>query len=382
MKKQQFDTKTVHFGNNRSQSPVSKVQPIYQTTAYTFKDLEDLESYYSGEHDFLYSRINHPNSDDLGAGVAALEGAEDGVATSSGLAAILAAVVAIVKSGEHIVACNDLYGGTRHLFAHELQSFGIEVTFVSFTEEAAIKAAIQPNTKLLYSESITNPLLRVENIEKMVATAKEHKLLTMIDNTFATPYVLQPLRSGVDMIVHSATKYIGGHSDVTAGVVVGAHEHIARVKEKVANLGCQMGPFDAWLACRGLKTLSIRMERQISNAQQLATFLQGHTSVKTVYYPTNVSEKGAGAIVTIELQPLVSIHAFFKHLSWIKIVATLAGVETSVSYPIGTSHRSLPAEVAASLGITKNVVRISVGIEDIEDIKEAFKEALDLASAE
>lgn len=372
-----FDTKAVQITQKFSGKEVPKTKPIYQTSAFLFKDLDDLESFYQGEKDFLYTRISNPNTDELGKAVAILEEAPVGVATSSGMSAILAGILAVVKSGDHIVACEDLYGGTYQLLANELKDYGIEATFVPFQNKEEVVAAIKGNTKLLYSESITNPLLRVEDLEQMLSIAKEYGLKTMIDNTFATSYLLQPYVLGFDLVVHSATKYIGGHSDVTAGVLVGDTDLINKAKAKATNWGLNLGPFDAWLACRGIKTIGVRMERHVKNAEALAHALRTHEAVKKVYYPKFVSEKGNGAIVSIELSDEASIKAFFKNLGWIKIIATLAGVETSVSYPFGTSHRALPASLRDKLNINENVVRISVGIEDSKDIIEGFKQALD-----
>lgn len=372
-----FDTKAVQITQKFSGSEIPKTKPIYQTSAFLYKDLDDLESFYQGEKDYLYTRINNPNTDELGKAVALLEGAPSGVATSSGMSAILAGLLSVVKSGDHVVACDDLYGGTYQLLTNELSDFGVEVTFVPFQDKHAILEAIKNNTKLLFTESMSNPLLRVEDLEQVVSIAKKHQLLTMIDNTFATPYLLQPYSLGVNLVVHSATKYIGGHSDVTAGVLVGDEEIMKRVKAKVVNWGLNLGPFDAWLACRGIKTLSVRMERHVGNAQKLAAALKEHDAVKKVYYPTHLSDKGNGAIVTIELADHADVKRFFKNLDWIKIIATLAGVETSVSYPFGTSHRALPEELREKLLINKNVVRISVGIEDSDDIIKGFSNALD-----
>ncbi|MED4164843.1 aminotransferase class I/II-fold pyridoxal phosphate-dependent enzyme, partial [Halalkalibacterium halodurans] len=193
----------------------------------------------------LYTRYGNPNSDDLGKGVASLEQAEDGVATSAGMSAILVALLALLEKGDHLIAANDLYGGTYQLLAEELPKLGIDVSFVPFQEREVVKRAIRKETKVLYSETVTNPLLRVEDIHQVVELGKEHGLSTVIDNTFATPYFVQPLTCGVDVVVHSATKYIGGHSDVTAGVVVGSAEIIQQVRQKVATLGCNLSPFEA-----------------------------------------------------------------------------------------------------------------------------------------
>ncbi|NSL53142.1 trans-sulfuration enzyme family protein [Calidifontibacillus erzurumensis] len=374
--KHHFDTEAVHLSEGNFVTSSSKINPIYQTTAFTFSDLEDLEGFYQGKSKYLYTRTGNPNTDELAAAVANLEGAPAGVATSSGLSAIFAGILSVVKAGDHIVATNDIYGGTYTLLAHELKDFGIDVTFVSFENREEIIKQIKPNTKLIYTESITNPLLRVENLEQLVEIAKEHNLISMVDNTFATPYLLNPYLKGVDLVVHSATKYIGGHSDVTAGVLVGHEDLIAKARTKVVNLGLNLNPFEAWLGTRGIKTLSVRMERHVKNAQVLANGLKGHPGIRKVYYPEFVSEKGNGAIVTIDITGKCDVSKFFKSLSWVKIVPTLAGVETSVSYPLGTSHRSLTNELREQLGINEGVVRISVGIEDAEDILAVFQDAL------
>ena len=372
-----FDTKAVRFPRKTKADTVSKVQPIYQTSSFVFEDLDDLESFYEGKKDYLYTRVSNPNTDDLGMGVADLEGAPKGVATSSGLSAILAGVLAVVKSGDHIVACEDLYGGTFSLFDGELPDFGIDVTFVDFTNKEEVEKAIRPNTKLLYTESVTNPLLRVEDLSLLAELGEKHELVTMVDNTFATPYLLQPYRSGIDLVVHSATKYIGGHSDVTAGVLVGREDLLAKAKAKVINLGANLSPFEAWLGCRGLKTMSVRMERHVRNAAFLASELRDVEGVRNVYYPEYVAERGNGAMVSIELDGKTDVKTFFKSLEWVKIIPTLAGLDTTVSYPIATSHRSIPEDTRQKLGINKQLVRISVGIENENDIVSAFKNAVE-----
>ncbi|WLR51067.1 aminotransferase class I/II-fold pyridoxal phosphate-dependent enzyme [Bacillus tianshenii] len=371
-----FDTKTVHSGENVDVKSVSKTKPIYQTSVFAFENLDDLEGYFSGEKDYLYSRMGNPNVNDLAASVAKLENAPAGLAAASGMAAILSGLLAVVSNGDHIVAPTDLYGGTYQLLAEELKTFGIEVSFVSFANHENVKSAIQANTKLIYSESVTNPFLRVENIDGLISIAKAYNVKVMIDNTFATPYLSQPYEKGVDLVVHSATKYIGGHSDVTAGVLVGDEELVQKAKQKVSNLGANLSPFEAWLGCRGLKTLSVRMERHVKNAQKLADRLRKNHLVSKVFYPEFVSEKGNGAIVTVDMTEKCNVEAFFENLTWIKIVPSLAGCETSISYPLGTSHRSLPEDLQKELGITKGLIRISVGLEDSADIIEEIEQAL------
>jgi cystathionine beta-lyase/cystathionine gamma-synthase len=372
-----FQTKNVHFSNKKNESIQSKVTPIYQTSAFTFKSLQELEAFYQGEGNYLYARVGNPNTDELGHGVAALEGAEAGVATSSGLSAILVSILAVASAGDHIIANDDLYGGTFQLIAKELKEVGIESSFVSFSDRETIVNEIKSNTKIIYSESVTNPFLRVENLEQIVEVAKEFNLISLIDNTFATPYLCKPHEDGIDLVIHSATKYIGGHSDVTAGVVVGSQELIKKVNQKLGNLGANLSPFESWLACRGLKTMSIRMEKQSNNAAKVAEGLVSISGVNKIFYPSNLSPKGNGAMVTIELdEDQCDVERFINALGWIKLVPTLAGVETTVSYPIATSHRALDAEALRMLGITKGLIRISIGIEDDQDILNALSRAI------
>jgi cystathionine beta-lyase/cystathionine gamma-synthase len=375
-----FDTEVLHSGKKNKRSIISKVTPIYQTSAFVFKDLDELEGYYHGNGQYLYSRVANPNTDELAEAVTRLEGAEDGVAASSGLSAILAGVLAVVKNGDHIVAADDLYGGSFHMLKAELNDLGIETSFVSFSDLSEVGKSIHSNTKLLFTESITNPLLRVEDLQSVVRLARNHNLITLVDNTFATPYHCKPFSLGVDLVVHSATKYFGGHSDVTAGVLVGRKDLLEKAKTKIVNLGANVSPFEAWLTTRGIKTLALRMEKQSSNAQQLAEAFSKNPLIRKTYYPFGMSEKGYGAMVTIELDQNLDVNEFFRSLGWVKIVPTLAGVETTVSHPLTTSHRALPSEACEALGITKELVRISVGIEHVEDIISQFNQALEGAT--
>ncbi|NIK11629.1 trans-sulfuration enzyme family protein [Alkalibacillus almallahensis] len=376
MTKQSFHTQIVHQKINQSEATSSKTTPIYQTSAFTFHDLDHIEQYYEGEVPYLYTRENNPNTAEVGQTIAQLEQAPAGFASSSGISAIMAGILSVVQAGEHIVAAQDLYGGTQQLITKQLSSLGIDYTLVDFSSSEAIEKAIQSNTKLLITESITNPFLRVENLNTLVEIAKNHHLKTMVDNTFATPYLLNPYTWGIDLVVHSATKYIGGHSDVTSGVLVGHNDLIDLANKKVVGLGMNLSPFEAWLTERGAKTLALRMREQSANAQQVAMHLEENDSVKQVFYPENVSNRGNGAIVTIELAHNLDVPTFFKSLGWIKIAPTLAGVETTVSYPSKTSHRALTEEERENLGINDYVVRISIGIEEGDDIVSQLNEAI------
>lgn len=356
-----METKTVHTAKAGERAIHPKVMPLYQTSAFSFSSLEELEGYYEGNGTYLYSRTANPNTDALGETVANLEGAPKGVAASSGMSAILAGILAVVQAGDHVLAAQDVYGGTFHLLKEELVRLGIGVHFADFSNISEIEKNLIdfPEVKLLFSESITNPFLRVEDIEVLVQLKKRYVVKVMIDNTFATPYAVRPFELGADLVAHSATKYLGGHSDVTAGVLAGDKELIALAANRIVNMGMNLSPFEAWLALRGIKTLALRMKAQTANAQAIAEFLKDKAQV---WYP------GKGAIVTFALPESVDVSKFFSSLGWIQIVPTLAGVETTVSYPYGTSHRALSEEEKEKIGVTRQVVRLSAGIEGTEDI--------------
>ncbi|XKE93835.1 PLP-dependent aspartate aminotransferase family protein [Metaplanococcus flavidus] len=363
-----IETKSVHTAQMKERIIQPKVMPVYQTSAFAFSTLEELEGYYEGNGTYLYSRTANPNTDAFGSTVAELEGAPKGVAASSGTSAILAGILSVVKSGDHILAAEDVYGGTFLLLKEELSLMGIQVHFADFADISAIEQILidYPEVKLIFSESITNPFLRVEDMEVLDQLKKHYGLKLMIDNTFATPYTLTPYKDGADLVAHSATKYLGGHSDVTAGVLVGNAELIAIAEKRIVNMGLNLSPFEAWLTIRGIKTLALRMKAQTENAQTIADFLNEKTKV---WYP------GKGAIVSFEVPESIDVPVFFSSLGWIKIVPTLAGVETTVSYPYGTSHRALSDEEKAKVGVTRRIVRLSAGIEGAEDILEQLAAA-------
>lgn len=356
-----INTKSVHTATMGERTIHPKVMPLYQTSAFAFSSLEELEGYYEGNGTYLYSRTANPNTDALGQTVADLEGAPRGVAASSGMSAILAGILAVAAAGDHILAAEDVYGGTFHLLKEELVRLGMTVHFADFTNHSEMEQILidYPEVKLIFSESITNPFLRVEDFAVLEQLKKQYGVKLMIDNTFATPYTIQPYALGIDLVAHSATKYLSGHSDVTAGVLVGDADLIAVAENRIVNLGMNLSPFEAWLTIRGIKTLAVRMKAQTENAAAIAEFLKDKAQV---WYP------GKGAIVTFALPEAMDVSTFFSSLGWIKIVPTLAGVETTVSYPFGTSHRALTEEEKGKIGVTRQVIRLSAGIEGTEDI--------------
>ncbi len=376
-----FETKNVHFQQSNLYEVKSKATPIYQTSVFSFPGLEEVEQYYEGKNGFLYTRNGNPNQTELADAVKVLEGAEKGVSAASGMGAIMAGLLSVLKPGDHILASHEIYGGTYALLHKELSRFQIKLELINLNEIHSLSKHIRDQTKMLFFETITNPLLSVVNMPHWINEAKLYGLVTMIDNTFATPYLVQPTQFGADLVVHSATKYIGGHSDVTAGVLVGRADLIERAKEIVVNYGASLSPFEAWLTARGLKTLSLRMERQCDNAKQVALFLQEHPAIQTTYYPIEsdvhfFQRHKQGAMISFCLQNESKIYDFYRSLSWIHFAPSLAGVETSVSHPVTTSHRALSLEQQQATGITMGLVRLSVGIEAPEDIIAELNQAL------
>lgn len=370
---ERFETKTVHIGHDPLRRVKSKSTPIYQTSVFAFEGLEEVEQYYVGEGEYLYTRNGNPNQAELARAIAVLEGAEAGVSAASGMGAIMAGLLAVLSPGDHVLASHEIYGGTYALLHKELSRFGIELECIQLGQMTNLADHVRPSTRMFFLETITNPLLTVVELPYWIKEAKRLGLTVMVDNTFATPYLVQPISFGADLVVHSGTKYIGGHSDVTSGVLVGSHAKVKRATEIVANYGASLSPFEAWLTSRGLKTLAVRMERQCDNASQIAAFLRDHPAVGQVYYPSPTdtfffSRQKQGAMVSFVLADETKIYDFYRALDWIKLAPSLAGVETSVSHPVTTSHRAFSEEQRRETGITMGLVRLSVGIEAVQDI--------------
>jgi methionine-gamma-lyase len=378
---ERFETKTVHIGHDPLREVRSKATPIYQTSVFVFEGLEEVEQYYVGEGEYLYTRNGNPNQAELARAIAVLEGAEAGVSAASGMGAIMAGLLAVLAPGDHMLASHEIYGGTYALLHKELSRFGIELECIQLGQMTKLADHVRPTTRLFFVETITNPLLTVVDLPYWIKEAQCLGLTVMVDNTFATPYLVQPISFGADLVVHSGTKYIGGHSDVTSGVLVGSQATIKRATEIVSNYGASLSPFEAWLTSRGLKTLAVRMERQCDNASQIAAFLREHPAVGQVYYPSPTdtfffSQQKQGAMVSFVLADETKIYDFYRALDWIKLAPSLAGVETSVSHPVTTSHRAFSEEQRKETGITMGLVRLSVGIEAVQDIQLALDAAL------
>ena len=381
--KQRFATRVIHGGQSPDPLTGAVMPPIYATSTY-------VQSSPGVTKGYDYSRTRNPTRDALQAAVANLEGGTAGFAFASGMATT-STVLELIDSGSHIVAMHDLYGGSYRLFENVRQrSAGLEVSLVDLTNPAALEAAIRPNTRLVWVETPTNPLLKLVDLSAVAAIARKHGLITVCDNTFATPFVQRPLEHGFDIVVHSATKYLNGHSDCVGGVAVvgdnvSLQERLAYLQNAV---GAISGPFDSFLILRGIKTLALRMERHCANALAIAQFLEKHPKVERVYYPGLESHPqralakrqmtgGYGGIVTAVLRGTIDdARRVLERCHLFSLAESLGGVESLIEHPGLMTHASIPAPVRASLGISDTLIRLSVGIEDLHDLTAELRQAL------
>jgi cystathionine beta-lyase len=376
-----FATKVIHAGIEPDKSSGAIMTPIFQTSTY----VQDAPGVHKG---FEYARTHNPTRDVLQNQLAALENGTHGICFASGLAAT-DAVVKLFNSGDHILAGNDLYGGTYRLFTKVYGRFGVQSTFVNVTDLAEVEKAIQPNTKLIWLETPTNPTLQIIDIEAVSAIAKKHNILVCVDNTFASPYLQTPLDLGADIVLHSATKYLGGHSDVIHGAIVVKDAALAEQLYFLQNAsGAVPGPQDCFLVLRGIKTLHLRMDRAGENAQKIAEFLKTHAKVRSVNYPgfedhpghavAKKQMKNFGAMVSFTLKD-DSIESANKVLSGTKLFSlaeSLGGVESLIGHPATMTHASIPLEERQKTGVLNSLIRLSVGIEDADDLIEDLQNAL------
>ncbi|MBR1686071.1 MAG: aminotransferase class I/II-fold pyridoxal phosphate-dependent enzyme [Clostridia bacterium] len=368
-----------------------EVLPVYMTSVFAFDDTQSVDDVYEGVEDgYIYSRMRHPNNDAVAEVLAAADGAEEGLVFSSGMSAILLSILAVIRSGDHVVSSPVLYGGVRDFLENELPRFGVEVSFVDFGDPHVVAQAVRPNTKVLYTETISNPLMAVPDLEAISAIAHAHGAQLFVDNTFASPVVAQPLRYGADLVLYSATKYLGGHSDLVGGAAVGSKDLIGLVRKKLTLYGATLGAAESWLLARSLRTLELRVTRQSETALRVAKALEAHPAVERVYYPGLPSnadhaiaerlfrEGRYGGMLGVELRggEEAAVHAI-DHLGFIKYVPSLAGTATSVSYPARTSHRAFTPEALREAGISRGLLRFSIGLEDADEIIAQITQALE-----
>ncbi len=380
---QRFATRVIHGGQHPDPLTGAVITPIYATSTY-------VQSSPGVHQGYEYSRTSNPTRDALQAAVANLEGGAAGFAFASGMAAT-ATILELLDSGSHIIAMNDLYGGTYRLLENvRKRSAGHKVSFVDLSDPRALEAAIRPDTRLIWVETPTNPLLKLVDLSAVAAIAKRRGLISVCDNTFATPYIQRPLEHGFDIVVHSTTKYLNGHSDAIGGAAIVRAD--ADLEERIAYLqnaaGAVSGPFDSFLTLRGIKTLALRMERHCANALQIAAFLEKHPRVERVYYPGLASHPqhalaqrqmagGYGGIVTAVLRGgLEAARRSLERCHLFALAESLGGVESLIEHPAIMTHASLPAAMRQSLGIGDGLIRLSVGVEDVNDLVAELKAAL------
>ncbi|MEM3726042.1 MAG: aminotransferase class I/II-fold pyridoxal phosphate-dependent enzyme [Candidatus Bathyarchaeia archaeon] len=386
-KRRGFSTEAVHGGEFRD-SKGAVVSPIYETSVFAFKSTKKLIDVINEKAEgYIYTRYDNPTVRAVEKRVALLEKAEDAAAFSSGMAAVTSTIFTLVSSGDHVISTMDLYGGTLTFFQEFLPRLGVSVSFVEAASHAEIEKALRGNTRVIYAETPTNPTLKVVDLHKIAALAKKNGVTTVIDSTLASPYNLRPIEFGVDVVVHSATKYLGGHNDVTAGIVCGSKDFIQKLKKTRKIFGGTLDPIAAWLLLRGLKTLALRMERHNKNGMLVAKYLEKHPKVKKVYYPGLPSHpqhsiakkqmRGFGGVVSFEIKgDFEKTVKFVESLKLCTLAASLGGTETLVTQPATSSHYFISPEQRLKAGITDQLIRLALGIEDPEDIISDLEEAL------
>ena len=381
MNKPGINTRLVHAGEKPCPVTGAMRMPIYQTATFVFENVEQGARRFAGEEEgYIYTRLGNPTQTALEIKMADLEGGEAAIATASGMAAVSSATMGLLKQGDHVVSSEAVYGCTHSLFKELFPRWGLEVSFVDTSDPEEIAAAIKPETRMLYLESPANPTMSLVDLEKAVALAREKGLKTVIDNTFMTPYYQRPLEKGIDLVVHSGTKYIGGHGDAVAGIIVGSKEDLDIIRgTTLKDFGGIISPFNAWLLLRGIKTLGLRMERITSNCQKVAEFLQQHPQVERVYYPGlkshpqhELAQKqmdGFGGMLSFELKDGYSAgKKLMENVELCTLAVSLGDLDTLIQHPASMTHSVLELEDQEEAGILPGLVRLSVGIEDGEDI--------------
>jgi cystathionine beta-lyase/cystathionine gamma-synthase len=378
-----FNTVCIHAGQEPDPTTGSVITPIYQTSTY----VQDALGVHKG---FEYARTQNPTRSVLEANLAAIEGGKAAFAFASGMAAE-SAVMTLLQSGDHVVVTDNTYGGTYRLFERILRKYQLDFTYVDTGDLDATRAAFRAETKMLFLETPTNPVLKLTDLAAASELAHQHNAAVVVDNTFASPYVQRPIEFGADIVVHSTTKFLNGHSDSVGGVAIAMRDdHIEWLKFVQNAEGAILGPMDAWLVLRGTKTLPLRMERHNANAQAVAEYLAAHPKVRRVFYPGLPSHpqhelarrqmRGFGGIISFELGSFEHARTFLNSVELMALAESLGGVETLISHPASMTHASVPPDRRAAIGITDEMVRVSVGVEDVDDLIADLAQALDRLS--
>lgn len=381
-RKMRFDTKVIHAGQPTPRIEGAVNVPIFQSSTFEYKGQKNYD-------DLVYVRLNNtPSHKSVSNKIAELEGADQALVTSSGMSAITTTLLHFLKAGDHIIAHKNLYGGTAHFMQHGLPSYGIDVDFIDARDAKDWEEKIKPNTKVIYVETMTNPLVEVLELDKIVEFANKNNLISIIDNTFASPVIFCPIQFGFDISLHSATKYLNGHSDLAAGAIIGSSNHIKEISSTLNHLGGSLDPNTCYLLDRGIKTLSVRMERQCNNALKIANFLNSHSKIEHINYPGLPSDSnherakkflcGFGAMLSFIIKGTEeTANEFIDRLEIPVHTWSLGGVESLVVRPAQTTHSNFSNEELKKAGIDRRLIRYSVGIESINDLIEDFKNAID-----
>ncbi|KAA2400548.1 methionine gamma-lyase [Bacillus cereus] len=383
MKKKHMETALIHHGYTSEEHKGSLTPPLFQTSTFTFETAQQGEASFAGvDPSYIYSRLGNPTVKLFEERMAVLEGGEEALAFGSGMAAISATLIGFLKAGDHIICSNGLYGCTYGFLEVLEEKFMITHSFCDMETEGDIENKIRPNTKLIFVETPINPTMKLIDLKQVIRVAKRNGLLVIVDNTFCSPYLQRPLELGCDAVVHSATKYIGGHGDVVAGVTICKTRALAeKIRPMRKDIGGIMAPFDAWLLLRGLKTLAIRMDRHCDNAEKIVSFLKNHDAIEGVWYPegelASRQMKRGGGVISFSIKGgKEETQAFINDLYFITIAVSLGDTETLIQHPATMTHAAIPAELRQEMGIYDNLIRLSVGLESWEDIVSDLEQAL------
>ncbi|WHY28526.1 methionine gamma-lyase [Bacillus wiedmannii] len=383
MKKKHMETALIHHGYTSEEHKGSLTPPLFQTSTFTFETAQQGEASFAGvDPSYIYSRLGNPTVKLFEERMAVLEGGEEALAFGSGMAAISATLIGFLKAGDHIICSNGLYGCTYGFLEVLEEKFMITHSFCDMETEDDVENKIRPNTKVIFVETPINPTMKLIDLKQVIRVAKRNGLLVVVDNTFCSPYLQRPLELGCDAVVHSATKYIGGHGDVVAGVTICKTKALAeKLRPMRKDIGGIMAPFDAWLLLRGLKTLAVRMDRHCDNAEKIVSFLKNHDAVEGVWYPegelaSRQMKRGGGVISFSVKGGKEETQAFINDLHFITIAVSLGDTETLIQHPATMTHAAIPAELRREMGIYDNLIRLSVGLESWEDIVSDLEEAL------
>lgn len=384
------DTVCIHAGKTKEGHFGALTSPLYQTSTFVFDNAAQGAARFAGEEPgYIYTRLGNPTVRELELKMAALEKMEDAAATATGMAAVSGAVLSFLEAGDHVIANKAVYGCSYALLSHQLPKWGIEVSFIDMENEQDLKAALKPNTKMIFAETPINPNLRVLDLDLIGRFSKQNNLLSIIDNTFMSPMLQTPVDYGIDIVIHSATKYLNGHGDVVAGVIVSSKEHIETIKLTILkDVGGTISPHDAWLILRGLKTLPIRVERHCKSALTIAEYLESHPMVAEVYYPGLQSHQGykyigtqmkaAGGVIGFELAGSISEgQAFIDAMQLFSIAVSLGDAESLIQHPASMTHSPYTQEERLAAGISDGLIRISVGLENPDDLIADLQQAFD-----